>query len=103
MRYLVTGGCGFIGSHIAEAIVQHDGDAGVVVFDSLRSGFRGNIGHLADRVEFVHGDIRDRPALDAAMDGIDFVFHEAALVSVFESVEQPGLNQGHRPKIWRLA
>lgn len=87
MKYMVTGGCGFIGSHIAEALVK-DGHA-VVVFDNLSSGHESNLAAFRDRVDFIRGDIRDPAALTAAMAGVDGVFHEAALVSVFDSVERP--------------
>ena len=85
MRYLVTGGAGFIGSHIAEALLA-EGHA-VRVLDNLSSGHEENLAGLA--VEFVRGDIRDRAATRAAAEGVDGVFHEAALVSVPESVEKP--------------
>ena len=88
--YLITGGCGFIGSHIAEALVA-EGHR-VRVFDNLATGHLENLNGFADRVEFVRGDIRDPAALQAAMQGIEFVFHEAALVSVAISVEQPEEN-----------
>jgi nucleoside-diphosphate-sugar epimerase len=88
--YLVTGGCGFIGSHIAEALV---GEGHTVrVFDNLATGHLENLNGFADRVEFVRGDIRDPAALATAMRGIEFVFHEAALVSVAISVQQPEEN-----------
>ncbi len=87
MKYIVTGGCGFIGSHIAEALVK-DGHA-AVVFDNLSSGHESNLAEFRDRVDFVRGDIRDPDALTAAMAGVAGVFHEAALVSVFDSVERP--------------
>jgi UDP-glucose 4-epimerase len=85
MRYLVTGGAGFIGSHIAEALLA-EGHA-VRVLDNLSSGHEENLDGLA--VEFVRGDIRDLAAVRAAAAGVDGVFHEAALVSVPESVEKP--------------
>jgi UDP-glucose 4-epimerase len=88
--YLITGGCGFIGSHIAEALVA-EGHA-VRVFDNLATGRLENLQGFADRVEFVRGDIREPAALQAAMRGIEYVFHEAALVSVAISVEQPEEN-----------
>lgn len=84
---LITGGAGFIGSHIAEALVA-DGHQ-VRIFDNLSSGHLHNLDHLKDRVEFVRGDVRDRAATGAAMKGMTHCFHEAALVSVFESVEKP--------------
>ena len=89
-NYLITGGCGFIGSHLAEALVA-EGHT-VRVFDNLATGRLENLQGFAARVEFVRGDIREPAALQAAMQGIEFVFHEAALVSVIISVEQPEEN-----------
>lgn len=85
--YLITGGCGFIGSHIAEALVAR-GDS-VRIFDNLSSGYERNIAPFRNKLEFVRGDVRDPAALAAAMQGVRYVFHEAALVSVFDSVERP--------------
>lgn len=86
-RYLITGGAGFIGSHIAEALLD-EGHA-VVAFDNLSSGHLANLDHLRGRIGFIQGDVRDRAAIGTAMKGCDCCFHEAALVSVFESVEKP--------------
>lgn len=87
MKTLITGGCGFIGSHIAEALVN-DGE-NVVIYDNLSSGYEHNIAEFRDKVEFIQGDVRDLDTLKKSMQGITNVFHEAALVSVFESVEKP--------------
>lgn len=81
MRILITGGAGFIGSHLAE---HFQGKADVRVLDNLRSGYRSNLDHLD--VEFIEGDICDRDAVDAAMQGVDYVFHLAAMISVPESM-----------------
>ncbi len=88
--YLVTGGCGFIGSHIAEELVG----AGyrVRILDNLSSGYLRNVEHLGDQVEVVQGDVRDPRTVASAMAGIRYVFHEAALVSVFDSVARPADN-----------
>lgn len=90
MKYLVTGGCGFIGSHIAEELVA-EGHS-VAIFDNLSSGYEKNITAFRDKVDFIKGDVRDAGALLQACKGVDFVFHEAALVSVFDSVERPADN-----------
>lgn len=87
MKYLVTGGCGFIGSHLCEALVGQ-GHA-VRIFDNLASGYEKNIAHIRGKVEFIKADVRNPADLKPAMAGVDFVFHEAALVSVFDSVERP--------------
>jgi UDP-glucose 4-epimerase len=89
-HYLITGGCGFIGSHIAEALVER-GDR-VRILDNLSSGYEANLSPIRDRVEFIEGDIRNTADVAGAMDGITHVFHEAALVSVVESVEDPETN-----------
>lgn len=85
--FLVTGGAGFIGSQIAESLVQR-GDR-VRILDNLCTGFRENFGSFADEVEFVEGDISDPDIVAKAVRGIDCVFHEAALASVPLSVERP--------------
>ncbi|MFH0921444.1 MAG: SDR family oxidoreductase [Fibrobacterota bacterium] len=90
MKYLITGGCGFIGSHIAEALVA-EGES-VVLYDNLSSGFERNIAGFRDKVEFIKADVRDYDTLLRATEGVDYIFHEAALVSVFESVERPMVN-----------
>ncbi|PLW80179.1 dTDP-glucose 4,6-dehydratase [Candidatus Woesearchaeota archaeon] len=83
-KILVTGGAGFIGSHIVDHFISK-GDE-VVVFDNLSSGNEENINSDA---WFFSGDVRDKDALDVAMEGVDYVFHEAALVSVPKSFENP--------------
>ena len=83
MRILVTGGAGFIGSHLVE---HFQGKAEVRVLDSLRSGYRSNLDGFD--VEFIEGDIRDRAAVDKAMKGVDYVFHLAAMISVPESMSK---------------
>ena len=84
MRVLVTGGAGFIGSHIVE---HFQGKAEVRVLDSLRSGYKSNLDGF--NVEFIEGDIRDRKIVREAMKGVDFVFHMAAMISVPESMNKP--------------
>ncbi len=88
--YLVTGGAGFIGSHITEALAKR-GDR-VRVLDSLITGRRGNLAHLSDKIEFIEGDIRDFEATRRAMEGVYVAFHEAAIPSVPRSVAEPQLN-----------
>jgi UDP-glucose 4-epimerase len=79
-RYLVTGGAGFIGSHLVEAL-RHDGHA-VRILDDLSNGRRAN---LPRQVELLIGDVTDRDAVDRAFDGIDGCFHLAAIASVVEN------------------
>lgn len=81
MRILITGGAGFIGSHIAE---HFNGKAEIRVLDNLRSGYLHNLEGLD--VEFTRGDVRDRAAVAKAVEGCDYVFHLAAMISVPESM-----------------
>ncbi len=84
---LVTGGAGFIGSHIVEALVER-GDR-VRVLDNLSTGYLANLEPFFDRVEFLHGDVQDPDTAAEAVRGVDCVFHQAALASVPRSVERP--------------
>jgi nucleoside-diphosphate-sugar epimerase len=91
--YLVTGGAGFIGSHLVENLLT-DGFS-VKVYDNFSSGFESNLTALQSAVgklEIIRGDIRDAHSLAAAMQGVTGVFHLAALVSVPQSIEQPDLS-----------
>ncbi len=85
--YLVTGGAGFIGSHITEALLAR-GDS-VRVLDDFSNGKRSNIDGFTGDLSVVEGDIRDRSAVDAAVDGAEYVVHLAALGSVARSVDDP--------------
>lgn len=84
---LVTGGAGFIGSHLVTALVER-GHA-VRVFDNFSTGKPENLAHLAGRFEMVEGDLRDQAAVRAAMDGIAYVSHQGALGSVPWSIDDP--------------
>jgi len=81
MNILITGGAGFIGSHIAE---HFNGRARVRILDSLRSGYRHNLDGLD--VEFMEGSVTDPQTVARAVQGIDYVFHLAAMISVPESM-----------------
>jgi UDP-glucose 4-epimerase len=85
--FLVTGGAGFIGSHIVEALVRR-GDR-VRVLDNLCTGHRENLAAFGKEVEFIEGDVSDPTVTAEAVKGVDCVFHEAALASVPRSVERP--------------
>jgi UDP-N-acetylglucosamine/UDP-N-acetyl-alpha-D-glucosaminouronate 4-epimerase len=85
--YLVTGGAGFIGSHITERLVR-DGHA-VRVLDDFSSGKETNLDSFRKDIEIIHGDIRDADVVKRATKGVDIVFHEAALGSVPRSVMDP--------------
>ena len=85
--FLVTGGAGFIGSHIAEALVhRHDK---VRILDNLSTGHLANLDSIRNQIEFVEGDLLDRKTVEQVVDGVDCVFHEAALASVPRSVNDP--------------
>jgi nucleoside-diphosphate-sugar epimerase len=85
--YLVTGGAGFIGSHIVEALIRR-GDS-VRVLDNFTTGKRANLAHLP-AAEVIEGDIRDTAAVWQTMAGADYVIHQAAIVSVPQSMNDPG-------------
>ncbi len=85
--FLVTGGAGFIGSHIVKALVAR-GDR-VRVFDNLSTGNVANFAHVRSGVEFVRGDLVNPAEVSSAVAGVDCIFHEAALASVPRSVEAP--------------
>lgn len=87
MNILVTGGAGFIGSHLTERLVE--GGHTVTVLDDLSTGRKENIAHLQGWIRFVRGSITDRALLQEVMQGIEIVFHQAALGSVPRSVEDP--------------
>ncbi len=84
---LITGGAGFIGSHLVDALV--DVGSRVTILDNLSTGHRRNIEKHGNRIAFVEGDIRDAGILDQVIKGCDVVFHQAALVSVTQSVQDP--------------
>lgn len=84
---LITGGCGFVGSHLVEALV-HRGDR-VRVLDDLSTGRSENLAAVADRIELLLGSVADLPAVERAVAGCELVFHQAALASVPRSVAEP--------------
>ncbi|MBO8174391.1 MAG: SDR family oxidoreductase [Thermococcus sp.] len=84
---VVTGGAGFIGSHIAEELSKYND---VIVIDNLYSG---KVENVPENVKFVQADIRDYESIAEIISQADYVFHEAALVSVVESVEKPILTE----------
>ena len=91
-QYLVTGGAGFIGSHIVRALLEQG--AAVRVLDNFSSGKRENLEGLSNskngsRFEVVEGDVRDANVVADAVRGVEVIFHEAAFVSVPESMEKP--------------
>ncbi len=92
--YLVTGGAGFIGSHMVEALVKAGNRVKIV--DNFSTGKRANLDGVGDRIELLEFSITDREALNEAMQGVDYVFHIAALASVPRSVDDPiGSNENN--------
>lgn len=87
MKFLVTGGAGFIGSNIVEELLRIGEE--VKVLDNFSTGKKENLKHLIERIELIEGDIRDENSLDKALEGVDFVIHEAALRAVQRSVDNP--------------
>ncbi len=92
MRYLVTGGAGFIGSHIAETLLEQGHE--VRVLDNFSTGKRENIEALSsrfngNRFEVLEGDVRDASRVGEAVRGVNIIFHEAAFVSVPQSMDEP--------------
>ena len=87
MKTLVTGGAGFIGSHIVDALLQR-GDE-VRILDNFSTGDRRNVLHVAQDVDIVEGDLRSFERVHTAVQGCDVVFHQAALPSVPRSVQDP--------------
>src|SRR5512141_175036 len=92
MKYLVTGGAGFIGSHIARTLLEQGQT--VRILDNFSTGKRENIAELTQQFDGAHlevleGDIRDASRLSEAVRGIEVIFHEAAFVSVPQSMDEP--------------
>lgn len=86
---LVTGGAGFIGSHLVKELVKSG--FSVRVLDNLSNGSLENIREVLGSIEFIKGDIRDKNVVEGALKGVDAVVHLAALIDVAESVEKPEL------------
>lgn len=92
MNYLVTGGAGFIGSHIVQALLEQGHQ--IRVLDNFSTGKRENIDELlrqfkGDQLDVLEADLRDASRVDEAVRGVDILFHEAAFVSVPQSMEEP--------------
>src|SRR6266536_2299360 len=84
---LVTGGAGFIGSHIAAALL--DRGARVRVIDDLSTGYAENLADLSGEIDFINASITDSKTLNRALENVELVFHEAAIPSVPRSVDRP--------------
>jgi len=85
--YLVTGAAGFIWSNLVRALIERGGS--VRAMDSLATGRRLNLVDIEEQIEFIQADLRDPEAFSRAMEGVDVVFHQAALPSVARSVADP--------------
>ena len=92
---LVTGGAGFIGSHIAAALIENG--ARLRIIDDLSTGYRRNLEEIGGDIDFIEASIADERALKRALDGVELVFHEAAIPSVPRSVEKP--NETHQASV----
>ena len=105
MRYAVTGGAGFIGSHLIKSLLE-EGHS-VTVIDNLNTGKINNIKSILDKIDFIKGDIRDFKLLKDKFRDVDGVFHEAALASVQESFskteEYNEVNVGGTENVLKLA
>lgn len=104
-RCVVTGGAGFIGSHLVDGLLE--AGAQVVVLDNFATGHRKNLDHCADRIDLIEGDIRDLETCQKACEGAAVVFHQAALGSVPRSVKAPatslGVNVGGTANVFTAA
>ena len=105
MDFVITGGAGFIGSHIAKQLVNTGHN--VTIFDNLSNGKKKNLTAIIDKIKFVNGDIRDFDLLKNTLKNTDGVFHQAALASVQESFskeqEYRDINVGGTENILKLA
>src|SRR5437879_1274089 len=90
---LVTGGAGFIGSHIVRKLLAQQDS--VKVLDNFSTGNMRNLEDIAGNTEVIHGDLRDENLVARAVEGVDLIFHEAALASVPRSVEFPLESHAH--------
>lgn len=86
-KILVTGGAGFIGSHIVESLVEHN--AHVIVFDNFSTGRRNYLSRVINDIKIIKGDILDFPALEKACRNIDAISHHAAQLEIFRSIDDP--------------
>ena len=87
MKYLITGGAGFIGSHLAESLISR-GDQ-VVVFDNLSTGSTSNLADISEKIKFEQGNILDKAVIDKLVAESDYVVHLAAALGVFNIVNKP--------------
>ena len=86
-KVLVTGGAGFIGSNLVDELIRQG--AKVTIIDDLSTGSRENLDEIAGDFDFVQGDINNSQLVNKAIEGVEIVYHQAALPSVPRSVENP--------------
>jgi nucleoside-diphosphate-sugar epimerase len=86
-RILVTGGAGFIGSHLAEALVR--AGAEVRVLDNFSSGLKDNLASVSSEIELIEGDVLDQEAVDAAIEGCNLISHQAAQLEIIRCIQDP--------------
>jgi UDP-glucose 4-epimerase len=87
MRVFITGGAGFIGSHLCDALVAEGKE--VIILDNLSTGSKSNIAHLADKIKIFEGDIRDQNLVESLVEDCDLVLHMAAALGVDNILENP--------------
>tara|TARA_B100001540_G_scaffold166556_1_gene147310 strand:+ start:668 stop:1567 length:900 start_codon:yes stop_codon:yes gene_type:complete len=87
MRFVVTGGAGFVGSHLVKLLVNEEHD--VTVIDNLHSGKRENLSNVMKNIEFIEKDIRDYESIEEYLENADGIFHQAALTVVQDSFTNP--------------
>ncbi|MGA2677497.1 MAG: SDR family NAD(P)-dependent oxidoreductase, partial [Methanobacterium sp.] len=87
LNILVTGGAGFIGSHIVENLINQG--ANVTIYDNFSTGSMKNIKHLSDKVRLIKGDILDYKKLEASFDNIDIISHQAAQLEITKCIYNP--------------
>ncbi len=85
----MTGGCGFIGSHLVDLLLDQGHD--VVVLDNIFTGRRANLGHVSSdaRLTIIEGSLQDEQTVESAMGGCDYVFHLAALIDIVPLIVNP--------------
>ena len=86
-KFLITGGAGFVGSHLAEELIKK-GEV-VTILDDLNTGKMSNLEKIIDKINFVKGDIRNFSDLEKICENVDGIFHQAARASVQESFQKP--------------
>ena len=87
MRFLVTGGAGFVGTHLVKLLIEKGHE--VKIIDNLIKGKKENLSDVFDKIEFINSDIRDYENLEKNLHNVDGIFHQAALTVVQDSFENP--------------